>query len=136
MIPKIKVTVITRRPFFELYLIHCLIKLYFKIIFWITLAIKYEKKKSLFGENISVLLKGLKNKLIVIPMHHFVIRLPLEPYYLPKRSNLMQNNFWTWKYNFHINFCLGIHQQIRILRFHSNNLFCNRPFNLKFNLKK
>ena len=36
--------------------------------------------------------KRLKNKQIAISMHHFVIRLPLEPGYLPKRSNLMQNN--------------------------------------------
>ena len=30
--------------------------------------------------------KRLKNKQIVIPMHHFVIRLPLEPGYLPKHQ--------------------------------------------------
>ena len=36
---------------------------------------------------------------------------------LPERSNLIQNNFFTWKYNLHKNFCYGIHQQIRILRF-------------------
>ena len=32
------------KAFFELYLILCLIKLYFKIIFWIALAMKYKKK--------------------------------------------------------------------------------------------
>ena len=34
-----------QKAFFELYLIRCLIKLYFEIIFWIVFAIKYEKKK-------------------------------------------------------------------------------------------
>ena len=44
-----------------------------------------------------VLRKRLKNKQIANPMHHFVIRLPLESGYLPKRSNLMQNNFFYMK---------------------------------------
>ena len=35
-----------KKAFFELYLIRCLIKLYFEIIFWIVFAIKYEKKKA------------------------------------------------------------------------------------------
>ena len=42
--------------------------------------------------------KRLKNKQILIPMHHFVIRLPLEPFgtrLFAKRSNLTQNNFFT-----------------------------------------
>ena len=38
----------SQKVFFQLYLIRCLIKLYFKFIFWIVLAIKYEKK-SLLG---------------------------------------------------------------------------------------
>ena len=81
-----------------------------------------------------VVRKRLKSKQIVIQMHHFIIRLPLEPFgtrQLSKRSNLMQNYFFTWKYNLHRNFCYGNHQQIRILRlrFHSDdNLLCNRPF--------
>ena len=62
-------------------------------------------------------------------MYHFVIRLLLEPGYLPKISNLMQNYFFRWKYKLHRNFWYGIHQQIRILRFHSDdNLFLNRPY--------
>ena len=93
---------------------------------------KVWEKKSLMVQT-SVWRKRLKNKQIAISMHHFVIRLPLEPGYLPKRSNLMQNNPFTWKYNLHENFCNGIHQQIRILRslilrfLHSDdNLFRNR----------
>ena len=78
-----------------------------------------------------VLGKRLKNKQIVILMHHFskdCIWNHLEPGYLPKISNLMQNNFFTWKDNLYRNFCGWIHQQIRILRFHSHdNVFCNRP---------
>ena len=46
-----------------------------------------------------VLRKWLKNKQIVIPMHHFVKKLPLKPGYLSKRSNLMQHNFFTRKCN-------------------------------------
>ena len=68
-----------QKAFLELYLMRCLIKLFFKIIIWIVLAIKHEKKKSLRVKTI-VLRKRLKNKQIVIPMHHFVIKLPLEPF--------------------------------------------------------
>ena len=35
----------------------------------------------------------MKNKQIVIKMHYLVLRLPLESGYLPRRSNMMQNNF-------------------------------------------
>ena len=42
-----------QKAFFELYLILCLIKLYFKIIFWIVLAMKYEKKSLLGWEHLS-----------------------------------------------------------------------------------
>ena len=44
---------------------------------------KVWEKKSLRLKTF-VLCKRLKNKQIVIPMHHFVIRLPLKPRYLPK----------------------------------------------------
>ena len=88
---------------------------------------KIWEKKSL-SVKIFVLRERLKNKQIAIPMHHIVIRLPLEPSYLPKRSNLTQNNFFTWKYNLRRNFCYGISQEIRILRLPSDdNLFRNRP---------
>ena len=70
-----------QKAFFELYLRRCLIKLYFKSILWIVLAIEYESVKV----KTFVLRKILKNKQIVIPMHRFVIRLPLESDYLPKR---------------------------------------------------
>ena len=56
-----------QKAFLELYLIRCLIKLHFKIIFWIVLAVKYEKKKSLRVKTF-VLRKRLKNKQIVIPI--------------------------------------------------------------------
>ena len=69
--------------FFELCLIRCLIKLYFKST----------RKKSLRMKTF-FLRKRLKNKQIIIPMHHFVIRLYLKPGYFPKRSNLMQNTFY------------------------------------------
>ena len=54
-------------------------KAFFKIIIWTVLAIKHEKKKSLRVKTI-VLRKRLKSKQIVIPRHHFVIKLPLEPF--------------------------------------------------------
>ena len=44
---------------------------------------KVWEKKSLRVKTF-VLCKRLKNKQIVIPMHHFIIRLPLKPCYLPK----------------------------------------------------
>ena len=50
-----------QEAFFKIYLIRCFIKLYFKIIFWIFLAIKYEKKKSLKVKTF-VSRKRLKNK--------------------------------------------------------------------------
>ena len=49
-----------QEAFFKLYLIRCFIKLYFKTIFWIFLAIKYEKKSILRWKH--VLRKRLKNK--------------------------------------------------------------------------
>ena len=45
---------------------------------------KVWEKKSLRVKTFVLLCKRLKNKQIVIPMHHFVIRLPLKPCYLPK----------------------------------------------------
>ena len=42
-----------QKAFLELYLIRCLIKLYFKIIFWIFLAVKYEKKSLLGWKHLS-----------------------------------------------------------------------------------
>ena len=92
---------------------------------------KVWEKKSLRVKTF-LLRKRLKNKQIVIAMHHFVIKLFLEPFlepgYLPKISNLMQNNFFTWKYNLYRNFYYGIHQEIWILRFYTDdNLFRNIP---------
>ena len=90
-------------------------------------TIKYEKKS--LRVKTFVLRKRLKNKQIVILMHLFVTRLPLETSCLPKRSNLMQNNLLTWKCNLHRNFCYRIHHHIRTLILHSDdNLFRNRPY--------
>ena len=62
-------------------------------------------------------------------MHHFVIRLPLIPGYLPKGLSLILKNFFTWKCCLHRSFCYGIYQQIKTFRFDSDDhLFRKRHF--------
>ena len=119
--------------FFKLYLMLFLIKLYFEIIFWIAFAVKFERKCLLEWKHFSYVKDWKTNKLFFrcIILSWNCLWNHLEPGYLQKKSNWIQNNFFTWKYNLHKNFCYGIHQEIRTLRFHSDhNLFFNRPYTL------
>ena len=52
-----------QKAFLELYLMRCLIKLFFKIIIWIVLAIKHEKKSLLGWKQLSYVKDWKANKL-------------------------------------------------------------------------
>ena len=78
-----------------------------KIIFWFVLAIKYEEKSLLGWKHLSKVKDWKTNKLSFwcIILSWDCLWNHLEPGYFPKRSDLMHNNFFTWKCNFHRNFC-------------------------------